>query len=512
MRNTLPKTKPAASPITGWKQFDWSKIRKYVDGMQQRIYRAESLGRKRTVRNLQRILMHSKAALLLSIKRITQDNRGKRTAGIDGNIVANDSERIMLYEKMKKLRVNQHNPKPSYRIYIKKKNGKLRPLSIPTIMDRVWQNAVKLALEPQWEYHFESTSYGFRPGRGCHDAIERIFQYLVFGKRRWIFEGDFKGCFDNLNHTYIMKQIQRFPAHKLIHKWLEAGYVDNGTFHLTDAGSGQGSILSPLIANIALHGMEDILGIKYYINKNAAGRTWAVNTSKYAMTRYADDFVIMCYSKEDAEAVYSKLTPYLKERGLELEENKIRVIDISEGFDFLGFNVRRYPASSKDKLLIKPSKDSIKKFRQKVADTVKDCYGHNVEVLIRKLNPIIRGTANYWKAEVSSKVFSAMDKYIVNITYRFLAKTHHNKNHIWIKKRYFRKDIRGISKNRWILSSSTQMNLQLIKMSWTHIERHILIKFKASPFNSNLSKYFYYRKRKESNQTFGEQVCLSCMS
>ena len=147
-----------------------------VDGMQQRIYRAESLGRKRTVRNLQRILMHSKAALLLSIKRITQDNRGKRTAGIDGNIVANDSERIMLYEKMKKLRVNQHNPKPSYRIYIKKKNGKLRPLSIPTIMDRVWQNAVKLALEPQWEYHFESTSYGFRPGRGCHDAIERIFQ------------------------------------------------------------------------------------------------------------------------------------------------------------------------------------------------------------------------------------------------------------------------------------------------------------------------------------------------
>lgn len=289
MRNALSKTKSATSFPTKWNEIQWTRIRKYVNRLQQRIYRAESLGNRRETRQLQRLLMRSKAALLLSIKRITQENKGKKTAGVDGMIIKTEDERMNLYRKMYSRTIAHHNPKPSYRTYIKKKNGKLRPLSIPIIVDRVWQNVMKMALEPQWEYRFEPTSYGFRPERGCHDAIERIHKYLLFGKRRWIFEGDFKGCFDNLNHSHILQQIKGFPNEKVIEKWLKAGYVDNGIFHRTETGSGQGSVISPLLANIALHGMEKALGIKYYLNKRNDGYTWAVNQSAYAMTRYADD-------------------------------------------------------------------------------------------------------------------------------------------------------------------------------------------------------------------------------
>lgn len=260
IKSTLPN-------VTSWKTIDWSSVSSSVEKLQQRIYRAESQGKNRKVRELQRLLMRSKAALLLSIRKVTQINKGKRTAGIDKFTALTDTERLKLYLQMKEYDISQHKPKPSYRIYIKKKNGKLRPLSIPVIKDRIWQNITKLALEPQWEYIFEPTSYGFRPGRGCHDAIERIFSSLARKKKRWIFEGDFKGCFDNLRHDYIMEQIKYFPNKGTIEKWLKSGYIDNNVFNETDRGGGQGSIISPLLANIALHGMEEILGIKYTIKK-----------------------------------------------------------------------------------------------------------------------------------------------------------------------------------------------------------------------------------------------------
>ena len=194
MSNTLA-IKSTLPNITSWKTIDWASVSAYVEKLQQRIFRAESQGRNRKVRDLQRLLMRSKAALLLSIKKVTQVNKGKKTAGIDKFTALTDTERLKLYLQMKEYDIRQHKPRPSYRIYIKKKNGKLRPLSIPIIKDRIWQNVTKLALEPQWEYIFEPTSYGFRPGRGCHDAIARIFKSLARKKKRWIFEGDFKGCF-----------------------------------------------------------------------------------------------------------------------------------------------------------------------------------------------------------------------------------------------------------------------------------------------------------------------------
>ena len=266
----------------------------------------------------------------------------------------------------------------------------------------MYQNVVKLALEPQWEAKFEPTSYGFRPKRSTHDAIERIFNTLRHKNgRRWIFEGDFKGCFDTLNHKYIINCLKGFPATKLIEKWLKAGYVDSGVFEKTEEGTPQGGIISPLLANIALHGMEKALGIKYTIKGNR---------TPYSVCRYADDFVVMCRTETEALKVYEKLEEYLKVRGLTLAENKTKITHIEQGFDFLGFNIRKYENGTK--LLIKPSKDSIKAFKAKIAELFKNNHGDNVKNLIYELNPLIIGTANYWSSVVSKEIYSELVHYI----------------------------------------------------------------------------------------------------
>lgn len=509
MSNTLA-IKSTLPNVTLWKAIDWTSVSAYVEKLQQRIYRAESQGKNRKVRELQRLLMRSKAALLLSIRKVTQINKGKKTAGVDNFTALTDTKRLKLYLQMKEYNISQHKPKPSYRIYIKKKNGKLRPLSIPIIKDRIWQNIAKLALEPKWEYIFEPTSYGFRPGRGCHDAMTRIFKSLARKKKRWIFEGDFKGCFDNLRHDYIMEQIRYFPNKDIIEKWLKSGYIDNNVFNETDRGGGQGSIISPLLANIALHGMEEILGIKYTMRK-VKDSECASNITDYSMTRYADDFVIMCKTKEQAESVYTKLQGYLEKRGLELEPTKTRVVEITEGFDFLGFNVRVYQTSQGEKLFIKPSKETIKKSKKKITSKVKELHGANVETLIHVLNPILRGIANYWSPVVAKKAFNNMDAHNYHVTTMFVCRMHSNKGRKWVFQRYYRTDYKGKHKDRWILSSPNEAKVQLIKMSWTPIKRHTMIKHKATPYDSNLKKYFENRKSKNKNLTEGKQVCLSCM-
>lgn len=488
--------KPAIPNITSWQSIDWQQVEWYVEGLQQRIYHAEDLGENRRVRDLQRMLINSQSALLISIRRVTQINKGKRTAGVDGYKALTPEERLELYAEMNVQSITYQNPKPAYRTYIKKKNGKLRPLGIPTIKDRVYQNIVKMALEPQWEARFEATSYGFRPKRDCHDAIERIFNTIKGGKKQWIFEGDFKGCFDNLNHEFIIRQLKGFPQIEIIEKWLKAGYVDDQVFNETESGTPQGGIISPLLANIALHGMEEILGIKYK-EVNARGNVIYVNmTKKYAMSKYADDFVIMCETKEDAEDIYEILKPYLQSRGLELALDKTRIINISDGFDFLGFNIRKYKTENGDKILIKPSKDSIKKFKGKISQTTKDLNGENVQTLINTLNPIIIGTANYWSSVVSKETYTSMDNHIWTNIYTFLRRLHPEKSWDWIKGNYFKPDITGQSKNKWILTDPLSNN-QLKKMSWTPIVRHAQIKYTYSPYNKELTDYFLKRDIKK---------------
>ena len=484
---------------TDWQNDKWRKAEKYVEKLQQRIFRAEKKNDKRKVRDLQRMLIRSKSALLMSIRRVTQTNKGKRTAGVDGFKALSETERINLYNQMANMDITRHRPKPAYRTYIKKKNGKLRPLGIPTIKDRIYQNIAKLALEPQWEARFEPTSYGFRPKRGCHDAIARIHQTLKGrSTRTWIFEGDFKACFDTLNHGYILKRIEGFPQTKVIANWLKAGFVDKNVFNKTTEGTPQGGIISPLLANIALHGMEETLGIKYDIRNNA-------NKTKYALCFYADDFIIMCPTKKDAEHLHPLLSKYLTDRGLTLAEDKSRITNVEEGFDFLGFNVRRYSVTKYKKghapregktLLIKPSNQSARTLKTKIKDEFDRAKGTNATALIGRLNPIITGTANYWKPSVATKKINNIDYYTWNKVKCWINRSHPTKSWTWKKKRYFKADKTGQSRNRWIFTDPIKGN-QLKKMSWTGIKRHALITHTNSPFDTELTEYYRQRDIKE---------------
>lgn len=332
--------KSAVSPrVQDWELINWKKIYAYVKKLRQRIFRAEQLGQKRKLRKLQRLMIRSKANLLLSIKRVTQINKGKQTPGIDSQTVLSSGDRIKLFNLLVKYNIKYIRPRPARRVYIPKKNGKMRPLGIPIIKDRIFQNIVKNALEPQWEARFEPSTYGFRPKRSTQDAIVNLFTKLHSkSTRKWIFEGDFKGCFDNLNHRYIMDCLTGFPARDTIQKWLKAGFVDNDSFNDTDSGTPQGGIVSPLLANIALHGMGEELGVNYYMDKGYH----KLARKSVGVVQYADDFVIVCKTKEEAISMYERLKPYLNKRGLTLAEDKTKVTHIEEGFDFLGFNLRQY--------------------------------------------------------------------------------------------------------------------------------------------------------------------------
>lgn len=485
----------AVSPhMQSWEMINWKKINVYVKKLRQRIFRAEQLGQKRKVRKLQRLMIRSKANLLLSIKRVTQINKGKKTAGVDGQVILTSNDRIKLFNILSKYNIKYIRPRPAKRVYIPKKDGKMRPLGIPIIKDRVFQNVVKNSLEPQWESRFEPSTYGFRPKRSGQDAIVNLFTKLSSqSTRKWIFEGDFKGCFDNLNHNYIMKCLIGFPAKDAIQKWLKAGFVDNDSFHDTDSGTPQGGIVSPLLANIALHGMEKELGVSYRRN----GKYFTLTSKSVGVVKYADDFVIVCKTKEEAMSMYEKLNPYLNKRGLTLAESKTQVTHIEEGFDFLGFNLRQYKTNNGMKLLIKPSKASVKKAKETIRNVFSQLQGRPVVDLIMKLNPIIRGIGNYWSADVSKKIFSIIDSYTWLKTMKHLKRLHNNKPTKWIYSKYFKPDYSGVSKDKWILTDPHNEKTQLFKMSWIPIVRHEVVKYKNSPDDASLKEYFDKRDKKE---------------
>ncbi len=485
------------SYATIWRDTDWKKVNKYVSKQRFRIFRAESEGDSRKVRDLQRMLIRSPALLKMAIRRVTQTNKGKRTPGIDGFVALSDAQRGKLFVKLSKRNIKKHKPKPVKRIHIPKKNGKTRSLGIPTIIDRVYQEMIRLVLEPQWEARFEATSYGFRPARRTHDALERIFFNVRSGKWTYVFEGDFKACFDTLDHNFILNQIKGFPYIKTVERFLKAGYIDNEQYYPTEKGTPQGGLLSPLLANIALTGLDKCLGIYYTKRNHESDYESFVTHGKYRSVRYADDFLIFAQTKEEINKVYDILEPYLEDRGLILAEDKTSITTIYDGFDFLGFSTRM---ENNKKCIIRPSKESVKEAKAKISNIFQMMNGHNVGELISVLNPVIDGIAEYWKPLCSSKIFGEMDTYIWKKSMKFLKRLHPNKNKGWIVSRYYLTPHNNPqNKGKWTLTDPISGN-QLRKMRWTNIERHVMIKNNYSPLDKSKSDYFKKRYSSTSNR------------
>jgi len=478
---------------TEWLSVNWRKAYRVVKNLRQRIFKATRCRDWSRVRNLQRLLLKSYSNVLLAVRRVTQLNAGKATPGTDKLLVKTGPAKAVLVDALK--RSIPWQPLPARRVYIPKGNGKRRPLGIPSIIDRCLQAMVKTALEPCWEAQFEPSSYGFRPGRSAHDAIACIYVTAkTTNQKKWVIDADIAGCFDAIDHDYLLSQIGNFPARGLIAQWLKAGYLEAGVFHSTSAGTPQGGIISPLLANIALHGIEAALGIHRY-----ADGAVKKGTSR-RVVRYADDFVVFCESCEEAEQTQLDLQRFLGVRGLRLSEEKTQIVHLSEGFDFLGFNIRHYRSRITRtgwKLLIRPAKQSVSAFREKLKQTFKRLHGSNARCLIKVLNPIIRGWANYYRGVVSSELFHKLECDIFWKLRRWVSKTHPTKSFSWRDRRYWANHPAYPGSQWSFVDKDTGM--VLYRIGYTRIQRHVLIQGEASPDNPDFKDYFEQRNKK-SNQ------------
>jgi len=497
--------KPCASPgiATCWEEIDWQKARAYVKKLQMRIVKAQKRGHYSKVKSLQWLLTHSFYAKALAVKRVTS-NSGKRTSGVDHELWLTPQAK---FNAISKLNRRGYRPQPLRRHYIPKKNGKMRPLSIPTMTDRAMQTLYKFSLEPIAETYADPNSYGFRIGRSTHDAIEQCFTDLNKGKSpKWILEGDIKGCFDHISHQWLLENIPMDT--QILEKWLKCGYVETQKLFPTDEGTPQGGTISPTLMNMTLDGLERLLHDRLPTRKKVNGKT---HFNKMNFVRYADDFII---TGESPEFLREKVLPivreFLTERGLQLSEEKTVITHIGEGFDFLGKNIRKYNG----KLLIKPCKSAVKSFLGKVRDIIKSSKSIKQEILIRRLNPVIRGWVNNQRYVVSSKVFSTVDYEIYKCLWQWAKRRHKKKSRKWIAKKYWH----DIDSRQWTFSvpyenQGTEGKPLYCKLEYatdTKIIRFKKIVAEANPFDEYWTDYFEEREgEKLLNSTKGREKLLT---
>jgi len=356
------------------------------------------------------------------------------------------------------------------------------------VIDRCLQARLKNALEPEWEARFEGSSYGFRPGRRQHDAVARI--YLLarpHQRKKWVVDADIAGAFDAISQDHILAAIGSFPGRQLIKQWLKAGYVEDGIWHETLTGTGQGSVISPLLANVALHGMEEALGVHHDKRGQIDGPR--------AVVRYADDWVVFCESKEDAAAVIATMRAWLAERGLRFSDQKTRIVHLTDGFEFLGFSIRQYPARGPSptgyKLLIRPSKASVRKLRERLRALWRERRGQPVARLIHDLNPLIRGWANYFRIGVAAETFAHLDTWMYTRAYRYARHRHPKKSWAWRQQRYWGQ-LHPQRGDHWVFGDP-QTGTYLLKFGWFAVRRHVLVRGTASPDDPYLRAYWQRR-------------------
>jgi RNA-directed DNA polymerase len=474
--------------VLDWRAVDWRRVQDDVRRLRQRIFAASQAGDLKRVRNLQKLMLRSRANALLSVRRVTEVNAGRATAGIDGQTVLFDQGKAELAEWMQH-RSGSWKALPVKRVFIPKRGGK-RGLGIPVIVDRCLQAVTVNALEPEWEARFEAKSYGFRPGRSCQDAIAAIFWTVASrrAKRRWVLDADLTAAFDRADHEHILDQLGTFPAREAVADWLRAGVIDQGRFAPTERGTPQGGVISPLIFNIALHGMERAAGAAYRWNPYRESMDSVSGTP--VLVRYADDLVALCDSRDQAETVKARLTPWLASRGLTFNEDKTRVVHLDDGFDFLGFNVRRYHG----KLLIKPSTAAVRRVRRRLSAEMLALRGANAAAVLHAINPIVRGWSAYYRGVVSTETFNSLDHHLWKLTYKWACFRHHNKPKRWIITRYFGQ-FHPTRNDQWVFGDRDSGGY-LLQFSWTKIIRHDLVRGSAYPDDPVLTEYWARRRRR----------------
>jgi RNA-directed DNA polymerase len=482
--------------INSWKDIQWTTIEKRVIRLQLRIYKAANEQEFEKMYKLQTLLISSKSAKYLAVRKVTQDNAGKKTPGVDKILIKSPAERFALSNKL----TLDGKSSPIKRIYIPKSDGGQRPLGIPTIEDRAKQMLAYLALCPQWEANFEAESYGFRPGRSVLDAMEAIYTGMN-RKPKWVLDTDLSKCFDRINHEYLINKCNTFPGmQKQIRAWLKAGILDADEYVFPVMGTPQGGVISPLLSNIALDGLRD--EIDKYINTLPGPKRDNRNACTYV--RYADDLILMYPNREKLEALIEITQKFLEPIGLELHPIKTRLVHTKDwtdntppGFTFLGFDVVQKPKwnsmrktftkqkSKQDFItLITPSKKGVNRHKMKLRDTIRRYRGVNQETLIHRLNPIIRGWAYSKRTQISARIFQDIDAYVYLHLWKWARKRHPKMSKVQLKEKYWH----TVEKRNWVfgIKRDGEVKIQLQSHSKIPIKRHAKVNGRASPFDGNL--------------------------